>query len=133
MLIQPSRRRFAHAAGALALLGLSGPLLAQTAKRAGGSAKVVLGQSIPMTGAANEIGMAFAAGAKLFVDAHNERAGASGTVLLVDDDALVRATSAELLRELGFQVIEAASGQEARAALSAGPTPRIVITDHLMP
>ena len=74
-----SRRAFAQLTGAVGLMGLAGPLLAQTAaKRAG---KLVLGQSIPMTGAANEIGMAFAAGAKLFVDAHNERVGAGGTVL----------------------------------------------------
>ncbi len=56
-----------------------------------------------------------------------------GTILLVDDDALVRATSAELLKELGFEVTEAASGQEARAILREGSRPRIVITDHLMP
>ncbi|RZL95401.1 MAG: ABC transporter substrate-binding protein [Variovorax sp.] len=74
-----SRRAFVQLTGAVGLMGLAGPLLAQTAaKRAG---KLVLGQSIPMTGAANEIGMAFAAGAKLFVDAHNERVGAGGTVL----------------------------------------------------
>ena len=74
-----SRRAFAQLTGAVGLMGLAGPLLAQTAaKRAG---RLVLGQSIPMTGAANEIGMAFAAGAKLFVDAHNERVGAGGTVL----------------------------------------------------
>ncbi|RZI78540.1 MAG: ABC transporter substrate-binding protein [Variovorax sp.] len=73
-----SRRAFGRLAGAAGLLGLAGPLMAQTAKRAG---KVVLGQSIPMTGAANEIGMAFAAGAKLFVDNHNEHAAAGGTML----------------------------------------------------
>ena len=75
---QTSRRAFGRLAGAVGLIGLAGPLMAQTVKRAG---KLVLGQSIPMTGAANEIGMAFAAGAKLFVDAHNERLGAGGTLL----------------------------------------------------
>jgi hypothetical protein len=35
--------------------------------------KVVLGQSVPLTGAASEIGLAFAAGAKLYVDAFNAR------------------------------------------------------------
>lgn len=39
----------------------------------GGPRKIVLGQSVPLTGAASEIGLAFAAGAKLFVDSFNAR------------------------------------------------------------
>ena len=35
--------------------------------------KLVVGQSVPLTGAASEIGLAFAAGAKLYVDAFNDR------------------------------------------------------------
>ncbi|MDB5875539.1 MAG: transporter substrate-binding protein [Ramlibacter sp.] len=38
-----------------------------------GTRKIVLGQSVPLTGAASEIGLAFAAGAKLYVDAFNAR------------------------------------------------------------
>ncbi len=98
-----SRRAFGQLAGAVGLMGLAGPLPAQTAaKRAG---KLVLGQSIPMTGAASEIGMAFAAGAKLFVDAHNERVGAGGTVLELRqlDDAYqadkARANAGKLLAD----------------------------------
>ena len=81
MLMHASRRRFAQAAGAMALAGLAGPLRAQSARHAGAHAptsKLVVGQSIPMTGAANEIGMAYAAGAKLFVGAHNEQVGRTG-------------------------------------------------------
>ncbi|MEP6790786.1 MAG: ABC transporter substrate-binding protein [Ramlibacter sp.] len=40
--------------------------------------KVVLGQSVPLTGAASEIGLAFAAGAKLYVDAFNARKTSPG-------------------------------------------------------
>ncbi|HSH88994.1 MAG TPA: ABC transporter substrate-binding protein [Ramlibacter sp.] len=40
--------------------------------------KIVLGQSVPLTGAASEIGLAFAAGAKLYVDAFNGRKGGPG-------------------------------------------------------
>ena len=40
--------------------------------------KIVLGQSVPLTGAASEIGLAFAAGAKLYVDAFNGRKNPSG-------------------------------------------------------
>ena len=79
--MQATRRGFTRTAGAVALLGAAGliaaPLRAQTARRAG---KIVVGQSIPMTGAANEIGMAFAAGAKLFVDGWNEH-GTTGPLL----------------------------------------------------
>jgi branched-chain amino acid transport system substrate-binding protein len=40
--------------------------------------KIVLGQSVPLTGAASEIGLAFAAGAKLYVDAFNGRKNSPG-------------------------------------------------------
>lgn len=103
MFMQASRRSFAQMAAVTALLALAGPLHAQTAKR--GAAKLVLGQSIPMTGAASEIGMAFAAGAKLFVDSHNERVGAAGTFLELRqlDDGYqadkAKANAAKLLAE----------------------------------
>jgi CheY-like chemotaxis protein len=56
----------------------------------------------------------------------------AGTVLLVDDEPLVRASTADMLSELGYEVIEAESG---RAALDliASRAPDLVITDHLMP
>lgn len=38
-----------------------------------GSKPLVVGQSVPLTGAASEIGLAFAAGSKLYVDAFNAR------------------------------------------------------------
>ncbi|RZJ22663.1 MAG: ABC transporter substrate-binding protein, partial [Haliea sp.] len=50
--------------------GLAGVSLAQGK---GGPRKIILGQSVPLTGAASEIGLAFSAGAKLFVDAFNAR------------------------------------------------------------
>lgn len=43
-----------------------------------GQRKIVLGQSVPLTGAASEIGLAFAAGAKLYVDAFNGRKNSPG-------------------------------------------------------
>jgi PAS domain S-box-containing protein len=63
-----------------------------------------------------------------------EAAGAAraGTVLLVDDEALVRASTADMLAELGYDVLEAESAQEALALIEAGPLD-LVITDHLMP
>jgi ABC-type branched-subunit amino acid transport system substrate-binding protein len=43
------------------------------AQKAPAQHKIVLGQSVPLTGAASEIGLAFAAGAKLYVDNFNSR------------------------------------------------------------
>ncbi len=56
----------------LAGLGLCTTGLARAQAKAA-TRKVVLGQSVPLTGAASEIGLAFAAGAKLYVDAFNGR------------------------------------------------------------
>ncbi|MFM9880094.1 MAG: ABC transporter substrate-binding protein [Burkholderiaceae bacterium] len=58
----------------LACLGT--PMHAQGSK-SGPPRKVVLGQSAPLTGAADQIGLAYVAGAKLFFDAYNERSGAA--------------------------------------------------------
>ncbi|HUR90338.1 MAG TPA: ABC transporter substrate-binding protein [Ramlibacter sp.] len=43
-----------------------------------GARKIVLGQSVPLTGAASEIGLAFAAGAKLYVDTFNGQKNSPG-------------------------------------------------------
>lgn len=58
---------------------------------------------------------------------------AAGTVLLVDDEDLVRASTAEMLAELGYAVVEADSAEAALARVDAGLTPDLVVTDHLMP
>jgi len=57
----------------------------------------------------------------------------SGTVLLVDDEALVRTSTAEMLGDLGYRVIEAESGEEALRRLDEEVSVDILITDHLMP
>ena len=60
-------------------------------------------------------------------------AAGAGTVLLVDDEELVRLSTADMLIELGYSVVEASSAEEAVRLLNRGVTPDIVITDHLMP
>jgi branched-chain amino acid transport system substrate-binding protein len=57
-------------AAGLAGLGMTGSAWGQAKP---GVRKIILGQSVPLTGAASEIGLAFAAGAKLYVDAFNAR------------------------------------------------------------
>lgn len=58
---------------------------------------------------------------------------AIGRVLLVDDEDLVRASTAGMLSELGYEVVEAASGEEALSLLDREPHIDGIITDHLMP
>ncbi len=53
-------------------------------------------------------------------------------VLVVDDEELVRYTVALQLRDLGYQVTEAASPSAAEHMVSAGLRPDVLITDQLM-
>jgi CheY-like chemotaxis protein len=55
------------------------------------------------------------------------------TVLLVDDEELVRTSTSDMLTDLGYQVIEAASGEVALKLLDAGQQFGLLVTDHLMP
>lgn len=54
-------------------------------------------------------------------------------VLLVDDEELVRAGTAEMLRDLGHVVHEAASGSQALSKLVGGLPIDLLITDYMMP
>lgn len=56
-----------------------------------------------------------------------------GSVLLVDDDDLVRASTADMLSEMGYSPVEARSAEEALQILDSGITPDLLITDNLMP
>lgn len=57
----------------------------------------------------------------------------NGTVLLVDDEELVRFSTSDMLNELGYSVIEASSAEEALELMKREPMPDFVITDQLMP
>ena len=57
----------------------------------------------------------------------------STTVLLVDDDEDVRETSAEMLEELGYVVLQAESGYEALSILDRSPDLDVLVTDVRMP
>ena len=56
-----------------------------------------------------------------------------GNVLVVEDDADVRATTCNMLRDLGYIVQEARSGKAALALLQDGGTVDLVFTDVIMP
>ncbi len=55
-----------------------------------------------------------------------------GRVLLVDDEYLVRVSTADMLADLGYEVAEAKSAEEALRLLQDQP-PAVLITDHVMP
>lgn len=60
-------------------------------------------------------------------------AGTRGKVLLVDDEMLVRLGTADMLDDLGYEVAEASSAEEALRLLEEGLEPDLLVTDHLMP
>lgn len=55
------------------------------------------------------------------------------TVLVVEDEALVRMNLADELRSAGYNVIEASNADEAIALLDAGVVPDLLLTDVNMP
>src|SRR5712672_2234909 len=57
----------------------------------------------------------------------------SATILVVEDEVLVRLMLADRLRETGYTVIEAAGADEALAILQSGTKVHIVFTDINMP
>ena len=56
-----------------------------------------------------------------------------GTALLVDDEDLVRLSTADMLKDLGFAVIEAETGEDALRIIEKGERIDLLVTDHLMP
>jgi PAS domain S-box-containing protein len=69
---------------------------------------------------------------RTFVEA-GSRLTELGTALLVDDEFLVRMSTAEMLGELGYNVVEANSAEEGLKLIREGLRPNLVVTDHLMP
>ena len=58
---------------------------------------------------------------------------ARGRALLVDDEDLVRMSTADMLAEMGYEVVETASASAALAQLADGLEFHLLVTDHLMP
>ncbi|WP_407696553.1 hybrid sensor histidine kinase/response regulator [Sphingomonas abietis] len=57
----------------------------------------------------------------------------SGVALVVDDEELVRLSTADMLSEMGFVVVEANSAEQALNLIEDGLRPDLLVTDHLMP
>lgn len=62
-----------------------------------------------------------------------QRQSSSLTILVVDGDVLVRTTIAEYLRGCGFDVLEAASGEEALVVLQADAGIDVVFAELELP
>jgi PAS domain S-box-containing protein len=56
-----------------------------------------------------------------------------GIVLLVDDEDIVRASTADMLEDLGYVVHQAGSAEAALTLVADGLVPDLLVSDHLMP
>jgi two-component system, response regulator PdtaR len=54
-------------------------------------------------------------------------------VLIVEDEALIRMHAADMICDLGFEVIEAADADQAISLLESNPNVSVVFTDIQMP
>jgi CheY-like chemotaxis protein len=61
------------------------------------------------------------------------RGGAHETILVVEDDEDVRASTTEMLRDLGYTILEAATGRAALQLLEAHPEIGLLFTDVGLP
>jgi PAS domain S-box-containing protein len=66
------------------------------------------------------------------MSAEHSQAGGE-TILVVEDDAGVRATAVELLQQLGYRVLTAANGDLARQMLDDGARIDLIFSDVVMP
>jgi len=56
-----------------------------------------------------------------------------GRALLVDDEHLVRMSTADMLTDLGYEVTEVASAEEAMQCIGRDTAYDLLVTDHMMP
>jgi CheY-like chemotaxis protein len=61
------------------------------------------------------------------------QAAAFTRVLLVDDEELVRQATADMLADLGYDVVQASSGSQAISAIQLEPNLDLIVSDYLMP
>jgi CheY-like chemotaxis protein len=104
-------------------------------KQSGGHVKIY---SEPGQGTSIKIYLPRFYGAEDVPDERAERAaarpdGQGELVLLVEDEESVRTLTAESLRELGYDVVEASSAAAALRALDANPRVALLFTDIVMP
>jgi branched-chain amino acid transport system substrate-binding protein len=86
-----------------------------------GGRKIVIGQSVPLTGAADQIGLAYLNGAKLYFDAINAKNGAAGYKIEVKalDDSYDPAKAAANAKQLIADDVDALFGFVGTASCDA--------------
>jgi C4-dicarboxylate-specific signal transduction histidine kinase/DNA-binding response OmpR family regulator len=112
-------------------LGLS--MVHGLAAQSGGALRI---RSTVGKGTTAELWLPAAAGKAEVVDEDDgalPRQPRRAAILIVDDEDLVRAATAEMLREMGHTVLEAATGSAALGRLNSGEEIDLLITDYLMP
>ncbi|MCZ8285126.1 MAG: ABC transporter substrate-binding protein, partial [Bacteroidia bacterium] len=112
-------RRQLILSGVSAGVSVASPALWAQAK---GGKKIVLGQSVPLTGAADQIGLAYLNGAKIYFDAINAKNGAGGYKIEVKalDDGYVPAKAAANAKQLIDEGVDALFGFTGTASCDAG-------------
>ena len=113
-----NRRKLVLGSFSASALVVSPALWSQTAKT---SRKVVVGQSVPLTGAADQIGLAYLNGAKICFDALNAKNGAAGYKIEVKalDDGYDPSRAAANARTLIGQGVDALFGFAGTASCDA--------------
>jgi signal transduction histidine kinase len=112
-------------------LGLS--MVFGLAQQSGGALRL---ESAPLTGTTAKLWLPIAKATTLLPErTPNVVTQASGRakILFVDDDLLIAGSTADLLEDLGHQVIEVHSAMEALRLLEGGLAADLLITDHAMP
>jgi PAS domain S-box-containing protein len=92
-------------------------------------------QSAPGLGTNIELWLPLSSIAPAVADLSRESTATTraGSALLVDDEELVRISTADMLADLGYVVTQASSGEEALRMINGGAHFDLVVTDHLMP
>ncbi|HEX7705874.1 MAG TPA: response regulator [Thermoanaerobaculia bacterium] len=67
------------------------------------------------------------------VEPEKEPPRGEGTILIVEDEQLLRSVIRESLEESGYQVLDARTPGEALAIVERGETPRLLLTDIVLP
>jgi CheY-like chemotaxis protein len=68
-----------------------------------------------------------------FSEKQEARSAPKATILVVDDDALISMSTAEMLQDLGHEVIEASSGDSALDILREGRPVDLLLSDYSLP
>lgn len=118
--MQVRRRSIVLSSFAASAVAMS-PLVWAQAQSPKGGRKLVLGQSVPLTGAADQIGLAYLNGAKMFFDAANTNGGIAGYKIEVRslDDGYSAAKAAANARQLINDGVDALFGFAGTASCDA--------------